>query len=216
LIVVKLRRPVRRDYHVIKPPERRPSGVGGRRALEVDGTSSRRDADDVGEQATSATTRMFATAIPGISPIARRVLTDLPNTKVNDTGFDGRSDLIIFETDRKNVSAVLDLGITEDVFVEIGRTLRSEGDKPGWIAGRIWRPARVKRALSVWAQEVRPLKATMTFRVIARVLQERSFKRADLRRQLSETIQRDRPKWGVADPPEIEIWISEHGHGRGA
>lgn len=50
----------------------------------------------------------------------------------------------------------------------------------------------------------------MTFRVIARVLQERSFLRADLRRQLTAGILRDRLKWKVADPGQIEVWISEY------
>jgi hypothetical protein len=58
-------------------------------------------------------------------------------------------------------SAVTDLGLAEDVFVEVGRTLRAEGDRSGWIAGRLWRPERVQRALSVWAEDVRPLAGSM-------------------------------------------------------
>jgi 23S rRNA G2445 N2-methylase RlmL len=54
----------------------------------------------------------------------------------------------------------------------------------------------------------------MTFRVIARVLQERSFLRTELRKQLSDTIQRDRPKWRFGDPAQIEVWISEYTSGR--
>lgn len=153
---------------------------------------------------------MFATAIPGLGPIVRQTLSTVPGVTVHDVGFDGRSDLLTYAADRTARPAVLDLGVTEDVFVEVGRTLRTEGDKPGWIAGRIWRPARVERALSIWANQVMPLKGAMTFRVIARVLQERSFKGTDLRRQLTSAIQRDRPKWRVADPAELEIWISEY------
>src|SRR5438445_553512 len=156
-----------------------------------------------GRSTRPGSTRMFATVIPGLAPIATRELARLPGITVNDSGFDGRSDVIVFEVGRGSRGEALDLGITEDIFVEVGRTLRSDGDKAGWISGRIWRPERVQRALSVWADEVRPLSGTMTFRVIVRVLQERSFLRTELRRQLTETIRRDRPKWRVADPGQI-------------
>lgn len=159
-------------------------------------------------------TRLFATAVPGLAPIVSRELEQLPGITVQDSGFDGRSDVIIFEVARGSRRDVLDLGLTEDVFVEVGRTLRSDGDRPGWISGRIWRPERVQRALSVWAEEVRPLSGSMTFRVIVRVLQERSFLRTELRRQLTETIKRDRPKWRTGDPAQIEIWITEYVPGR--
>jgi tRNA G10 N-methylase Trm11 len=143
-----------------------------------------------------------------------RELGRLPGIVVRDSGFDGRSDVVLFETARASRSAVTDLGLAEDVVVEVGRTLRAEGDRSGWIAGRLWRPERVQRALSVWAEEVRPLAGSMTFRVIARVLQERSFLRTDLRRQLTRTIQRDRPRWRVQDPAQIEVWVSEYAQGR--
>jgi tRNA G10 N-methylase Trm11 len=157
---------------------------------------------------------MFASVIPGLAPILRQVLSEVPGVTVHDSGFDGRSDLILFDVDKAARADVMELGMTEDVFVEVGRTLRADGDKPGWIAGRIWRPARVERALSVWGQVVKPLKTTMTFRVIVRVLQERSFKRTELRRHLTEAVQRDRPKWRITDPAELEVWVSEYAQGR--
>lgn len=158
--------------------------------------------------------RMFVTAVPGLGPMVRRELGRLPGVEVRDSGFDGRSDVVMFEMTRQSRSAVIDLGLAEDVFIEVGRTLRAEGDRPGWIAGQLWRPKRVQRALSVWAEEVRPLAGTMTFRVIARVLQERSFLRTDLRRQLTRAIQRDRPRWRVEDPAQIEVWVSEYAQGQ--
>ena len=159
-------------------------------------------------------TRMFVTAVPGLGLLVGRELGRLPGIVVRDSGFDGRSDVVLFETTRASRSAIIDLGLAEDLFVEVGRTLRAEGDRSGWIAGRLWRPERVQRALSVWAEEVRPLAGTMTFRVIARVLQERSFLRTDLRRQLTRAIQRDRPRWRVEDPAQIEVWVSEYAQGR--
>jgi hypothetical protein len=110
-------------------------------------------------------TRMFMTAVPGLGPMVRRELGRLPGIVVRDSGFDGRSDVVLFETSRASRSAVMDLGLAEDVFVEVGRTLRAEGDRSGWIAGRLWRPERAQWALSVWAEEVRPLAGTMTLRL---------------------------------------------------
>lgn len=153
---------------------------------------------------------MFVTTIPGLASLVVRELNRLPGAAVRDAGFDGRSDIVLFQTIRAERARVLELRLTEDAFVEVGRTRRSEGDNPRWIARRIWRPERVQRALSVWAEEVGPLSSHMTFRVIARVLQERTFLRADLRRQLTAVIAGDRPKWKVADPGQIEVWISEY------
>lgn len=157
---------------------------------------------------------MFATVVPGLAPILVRALQRVPGVEVTDQGFDGRSDVVAFQATRSDRAAVLDLGLSEDVFVEVGRALRTDGDQPAWIAGRIWRPERVSRALSVWAEQVRPLRAAMTFRVISRVLQERSFLRTDLRRHLTEAVRRDRPRWRTEDPGQVEVWIVEYRRGR--
>jgi len=45
---------------------------------------------------------MFATMVPGLAPIVSRALAELPGITVQDSGFDGRSDLIIFEATRGN------------------------------------------------------------------------------------------------------------------
>jgi hypothetical protein len=162
----------------------------------------------------AGTTRMFATVLPGLARVVSQGLDGLPGIKVHDFGFDGRSDVILFDAARGSRDEVFDLGMTEDLFVEVGRTLRSGGDRSNWIAGRIWRSERVQRALSVWADRVRPLSGTMTFRVIVRVLQERSFLRTDLRRQFTDIVAAERPKWRVADPAQIEVWVSEYSAGR--
>lgn len=153
---------------------------------------------------------MFATAVPGLAPLVINEANALKGVKVTDSGFDGRSDFVLFDVDRGCRDAVWSLRTTEDIFVEIGRTRRSGGDKPHGIADRIWRPERVQRALSVWADEVRPLSSSMTFRVIVRVLQERSFNRTDLRRHLQQGISDNKPRWKLADPAQIEVWISEY------
>ena len=132
---------------------------------------------------------------------------------VATTGFDGRSDVVAFGTGRGGRAAVLGLRTIEDVFVEVGRASRTDGDDARAIARRVWRPAEVERALSVWAAEIRPLSAAMTFRVVARVLHERSFLRTELRREVAGVVGADRPSWRSADPAELEVWVSEYRSG---
>ncbi len=156
------------------------------------------------------TTRMFASVVPGMTALVTRQLDRLPGIRVTDAGFDGRSDLVLFDVDRGHRELLWSLRTIEDLFVEVGRTMRSSGDRPDWIAGRMWRPERVEKALSVWSAEVRPLAGTMTYRVIARVLQERSFLRTELRKAFTQAISMDKPKWRFADPAQVEVWVNEY------
>jgi len=157
---------------------------------------------------------MFAMCLPGLAPLVRQQLDQLPGIAVTGSGFDGRADVLLFAAGRGHRDGALALRTTEDVFVEVGRAGRAEAGDPRAIAAAVWRPDPVQRALSVWAERRRPLAASMTFRVIARVLSERAFRRTDLRRQLTETIGRDRRRWTVADPAELEIWASEYRPGQ--
>jgi SAM-dependent methyltransferase len=157
---------------------------------------------------------MFATVMPGLAPVAAAALSQLSGVSVRDSGFDGRNDVVLFDAARDGRRGVFELGLTEDVFVEVGRTPRALGDRAPPVAGRLWRPEPVQRALSVYAEEVRPLSGTMTFRVIVRVLQERSYRRTELRRHVTDVISRDRPRWRWADPAQLEVWVSEYTPGR--
>jgi 23S rRNA G2445 N2-methylase RlmL len=167
-----------------------------------------------GRQVTAPATRMFAMCLPGLAPLVRQQLDQLPGIAVTGSGFDGRADVLLFAAGRGHRDGALALRTTEDVFVEVGRAGRAEAGDPRAIAAAVWRPDPVQRALSVWAERRRPLTASMTFRVIARVLSERAFRRTDLRRQLTETIGRDRRRWKAADPAELEIWASEYRPGQ--
>lgn len=149
--------------------------------------------------------RMFATAIPGLGRLVSHELAGL-GIRPTGTGSDGRSDVVLFEAQPGEVRG---LRTVEDVFVEIGRTLRSEGDRPQWISKRLWKPGRVQSALAIRGRSGRP-----TFRVVARVLQERSFLRTELRRHFSTLISRERPQWKFADPAALEFWVSEYRAGR--
>ncbi len=147
--------------------------------------------------------------VRGLAPLVTQEVAGSGLT-VTGSGSDGRSDVVLIEAARGSRSAALGLRTTEDVFVEFGRASRSDGDDPPALARRVWRPDTVERALSVWAEEVRPLASSMTYRVVARVLDERSFLRTELRRALTGAVGADRPKWRVADPAQIELWMIEY------
>ncbi len=157
---------------------------------------------------------MFATAVPGLGPLLAREIDATEGLASQGAGFDGRSDVVLFDATPSAARTALRLRLAEDVHAEIGRTLRSEGDRPGWIAGRIWRPERAQRALTTKATVGRPPRRRSTFRVIARVLQERSFRRTDLRREFTDAVLRTQPQWRFADPAEVEIWVCEYQQGR--
>ena len=129
-------------------------------------------------------------------------------------GRDARADVCLFEVQADRVPELLRLRLAEDVFVEIGRTLRAEGDRPRWIANRIWKRGRVERALAFLRAVGRSDHSVTTFRVVARVQSERAFRRTDLRREFVATVERDRADWIPADPAAVEFWVIEYSPGR--
>ena len=156
---------------------------------------------------------MFATVLPGLTGIAGRELGSLGGIRVTGEGSDGRSGVLLLEADRGCRQQLRSVPTIEDLFAEVGRARWADGDRPDRIASRVWVPERVQRALSVWAEEAGPLTAAMTFRVIARVRTETSFLRTDLRRELTRAIAAGKPKWSVADPARLEVWITEYAPG---
>jgi 23S rRNA G2445 N2-methylase RlmL len=159
-------------------------------------------------------TRLIAFAVPGLAAQLAAELESFPGVRVEDAGFDGRSDVVLFTADGSTLRELLAVRLAEDILVEVGRTLRSEGDRAQWIAGRLWRPERVRRALTARARMVRPVRERATFRVITRVFQERSFQRTDLRRRVIDAIQRQQPQWVFADPSDVEVWVVEYRPGK--
>ena len=166
--------------------------------------------------ATSRTgpTRLIAFTIPGLAGLLAEELDSMAGVRVEDSGRDGRADVVLFTAEPSAFQRVITSRLAEDIFVEIGRTLRSDGDRAQWIAGRLWRPERARRALTTRARMTRPARERTTFRVIARVLQERSFLRTELRRHLTETIQRHQPNWRFSDPADVEVWVVEYKPGK--
>jgi 23S rRNA G2445 N2-methylase RlmL len=157
---------------------------------------------------------MFALAVPGLAPLVRAELEEHDGLHPEDAGFDGRADVVLFGAGRGSRAEALALTTAEDVFVEVGRALRAHGDEPRWIAGRLWGAERMQRALSVWAELAGPLRARMTFRVIVRMLSERSFRRTELRRALTDEVGRRQPRWRIEDPAALELWAVEYRPGR--
>jgi SAM-dependent methyltransferase len=154
-------------------------------------------------------TRMFATCAPGLGRMLRRQLEAIDGISPTGTGFDGQADIVFFEADRGARAEALRSRLADEVYAEIGRANRASGGVPGAVASMAWQRDAVQRALSVWAEEVRPLAGSMTFRVTARVLSEPSFRRTDLRRAMAAVIAADKPRWKLADAAQLEIRMSE-------
>lgn len=154
-------------------------------------------------------TRMFATCVPGLGKMLRRQLDAADGIVCTGSGFDGRGDVVFFDADRDGRAAALKSRLAEDVFTEIGRASRAGGTGAEAVANMAWQADAVQRALSVWADEVRPLAGSMRVRVVARVLSEARFRRTDLRQAMAAAIVRDKPRWRLADPAQLEVWISE-------
>ncbi len=169
-----------------------------------------------GEQARARArqTRLYATCVPGLGRMLRRQLDAIDGVVSTGTGSDGRADIVFFEADRAGRAEALESRLTETVFAETGRASRAHAVGAMAVAALAWQAEAVQRALSVWAEEVRPLAGSMTFRVVARVRGEARFRRTDLRQAMTAVISRDKPRWRIADPAQIEIWISEFHDGQ--
>jgi hypothetical protein len=94
-----------------------------------------------------------------MAPLVRREVATLPGGRVTDVGNDGRSDILLCEVAPGHHGELLRLRTVEDVFVEVGRTLRSEGDHPAWIARRILRAGRLAAGLATWRRHHQPPRA---------------------------------------------------------
>ncbi len=152
--------------------------------------------------------------VPGLGRMLRQRLGAMEGINITGTGFDGSADIVFLEADRASRAFVLRSRLADDIFAEIGRASRTGGGDAVAVASKAWQPDGVQRALSVWADEVRPLAASMTFRVAARVLSETRFRRIDLRRALAGLAVRDKPRWRFADPAQLDIALVEFHDGQ--
>jgi len=163
---------------------------------------------------------MFATCTPGVGRLLRVQLAAADSIDVTGSGFDGRCDIVFFDSDRAGRAHALRSRLAEDVFAEIGRANRGDRASQGgasrsraaWagaVASTAWPPTAVERALSVWADEVRQLSGSMTYRVTAQVRGQVPLQRSDLRRAMAEVIGADKPRWKFADPAQLDFELSE-------
>ncbi len=155
--------------------------------------------------------RYFATAVEGLGPILAYEVGTLAGTEVEPRRqFDGRNDVVSFSAKRPD--GLAGLRTSEDVFVEVSAARRVGTLRA--LVGALRDDRALEQALSVYSAQVRPLRARMTFRVVARVLSEREFPRTALRDELSRVIQQARPRWRATDPAALELWALESTPGR--
>ena len=150
----------------------------------------------------------FAATVPGLGPLLRDEVAAHPDLDPGaEGGFDGRADLVFFRVRRGARLRLEGLRLAEDVFVVISGT---RSGPAGRVAASLVTKVGLERALSVRAAYVRHLSPSMTFRVIARVMDESRFQRTELRGAIERAIGASRPRWRIADPADLEVWAVEH------
>ncbi len=150
----------------------------------------------------------FATTLPGLGRLLRQEIDAHPDLEpVDELGNDGRADIIFFHMRRGAQLDLSTLRLAEDVFVTFART---GSGPPRRLADSLVTRADLERGLSVWTRFARHLSSSMTYRVIARVVDESRFKRTELRDAVTTTVATHRPRWRVADPAELELWVLEY------
>jgi Methyltransferase domain len=159
-------------------------------------------------------TPLFAMCVPGIGRMLRRQVESMSETRITGTGSDGHFDVVSFEADRASRAYMLRSRLAEDLFAEIGRASRAGGAGAVAVAAMAWHPDSVWRALSVWADEIRPLSSSMTFRVSVQVRSGARPRRTELRQALADVIGRDKPRWRFGDPAQLEISLVEFHDGQ--
>jgi 23S rRNA G2445 N2-methylase RlmL len=157
-------------------------------------------------------TGYFATTMPGLGELLGMELARRPGLEpTGQRGNDGRSDIVFFRIRRGSRLDLDQLRLAEDVFVTVAE---ASSAPPVRLAAALVSPAALERALSTWARVVRHLTPAMTFRVIARVVDERRFRRTELRGAVLNAVAGSRTRWRLADPAELEVWALEYAKGR--
>jgi SAM-dependent methyltransferase len=154
--------------------------------------------------------RLFALTVPGIGPLLRRELAArLPAGSVAEVEHDGRSDVVPFSA---GPAEPVEARLAEDLFVEIGAA--SPAAPPARLAGRLWSAGRYDAALGAILPRLGRLGPRPGFRVVVRLRSERDFLRTELREALTAAVLRERPRWRVADPADVELWALQTRPGR--
>jgi hypothetical protein len=153
-----------------------------------------------------------ALTVPGVGVLLEAELASKGLGQPVATGNDGRADVVIFRPAVPVDEVVAGLQSAEDVLVQVGHATGAQGDRPEWIAQRLLRRARLVDAVHSGA--ARP--GDRRFRVIARVLSERTYLRTDLRRAVVRAATGLLPGWAEAegDTAPVELWVLEYRPGR--
>jgi tRNA G10 N-methylase Trm11 len=154
----------------------------------------------------------FAATVPGLGPLLRDETGADPGLKAEgEPGFDGRADIVFFSAQRGARFRLDSLRLAEDVFAVISGSGSGSASR---VADTLVSRDGLERALSVWASYAGHLSPSMTFRVIARVMDESRFRRTELRSAVERAVSASRPRWRIADPADLEVWVVEHHRAR--
>jgi hypothetical protein len=171
-----------------------------------DGGRERRGGQRRGGQRRSP---FFATCPAGFGRVLRSQFAGITGVEITGRGTDGESDYVLFEADAGGRAQALRSRLADGVFAEAGRAERAGNTDPYLLAASCWRPEPVQRALSVWAEQVRPLTAAMTYQVQTRMQTGPRSLRTGLRAALADVIGSGRPKWRASAAGQLEIWLAE-------
>ena len=150
----------------------------------------------------------FATTLPGLGTLLQQEIDAHPDLEaVGELGNDGRADIVFFHMRRGAQPDLSTLRLAEDVFV---RLAHADAGPPRRVADSLVTRVDLERGLSVWSRFAGHLHSSMTYRVIARVVDESRFKRTELREVVTTTVAVHRPRWRVADPAQLELWVLEY------
>lgn len=154
----------------------------------------------------------FAATVPGLGPLLRDEADADPALKAEgEPGFDGRADIVFFSGQRGARFRLDRPRLAEDVFAVIGGSGSGQVSR---VADTLVSRDGLERALSVWASYAGHLSPSMTFRIITRVVDESRFRRTELRSAVERAISASRPRWRIADPADLEVWVVEHHRAR--
>ncbi len=150
----------------------------------------------------------FATTLPGLGRLLRQEIDAHPDLEpVDELGNDGRADIVFFRMRRGAQPDLSTLRLAEDVFVTLAHTGTGP---PKRVADSLVTRADLELGLSVWTRFAGHLHSSMTYRVIARVVDESRFKRTELRDVVTTAVAIHRPRWRIEDPAQLEVWVLEH------
>jgi hypothetical protein len=151
----------------------------------------------------------FATCPPGLGRLLRDGLAAVTGVDITGSGRDGESDVVLFGADRAGRLRAAGLRLADGVFAVAAGARRDGSTDPAAVAARCWPPDGVQRALSLWAEQVRPLSPALTYRITVRMRTGPRALRSGLRPAFASAVRRDRPRWRPSARGELEILLSE-------